>query len=94
MARMHRMHAGWGDREFGHRKNAIRMNSREIPQELREKLAEAKKTAIDLRTELARKPIDREKALELHRKHAALVQEFREWRFNKMLDSITAQPQE
>ena len=71
------------------RMNAKRTNASEIPQEIREKRAEAKKTAIDLRMELGNNPVDREKALELHAKRRVLMQEISDWRFTQMLDSLT-----
>ena len=62
----------------------------EVPQEIKEKWAEAKKTAIDLRTELSKTPISREKALELHAKHRSLVQEISDWYFLQRLDALEA----
>ena len=63
--------------------------AKEIPQEIREKFAEAQKTAIDLRTELGRTPLNREKALELHAKHHAIMQEICDWHFTQRLDALT-----
>ena len=63
-----------------------------IPQEIRDKLAEAQKTAIDLRTELGRNPVNRERALELQAQHRALMQEVHDWHFNQRLDAL-APPQ-
>ena len=73
------------------RVNAKRANAPEIPQEIREKRAEAKKTAIDLRMELGKNPVDREKAFELHAKRNNLMQEISNWRFTQKLDALTAQ---
>ena len=81
---------GYGYGPYGGRMNADRTNVPEIPQEIREKFAEAQKTAIDLRTELGKNPIDREKALELHAKHRALMNEISEWRFKQRLDALIA----
>ena len=67
-----------------------RTNVPEVPQEIREKLAEAQKTAIDLRTELGKNPIDRDKALELHAKHRAIMQDISDWHFNQRLDALIA----
>ena len=72
-------------------KHDNRVKAGEVPQEVRDKWAEAQKTAIDLRTELGRKPIDREKALELYAKHRALMQEISEWHFKQRLDALIAQ---
>jgi len=65
-----------------------RMNTPEVPQEIMEKWAEAQKMRIDLRAELGKKPIDREKALELHAKHQNLMQEISAWRFKQRLDTL------
>ena len=70
------------------RPNTDRTGALEVPQEIREKFAEAQKAMIDLRTELGRNPVDREKALELHAKHRALMQEICDWRFARILDSL------
>ena len=94
-------HGPHGGMRYGYRRNnndranvdganGNMTNVPEIPQEIREKLAEAQKTAIDLRTELGKKPIDRDKALELHAKHSAIMQEVSDWRFKQRLDALTA----
>ena len=72
----------------GRRRGGI--NAPEVPQEIRDKMTEARKIAIDLRAELEKSPVDREKALELHAKHRALMQEISDWRFNRRLDALTA----
>jgi len=71
------------------RNRAIAGTALEVPQEIREKWAEAQKIMIDLRMELGRNPINREKALELHAKHRALMQEIHDWRFAQQLDALT-----
>jgi len=71
-----------------YRMNSKRANAPEIPQEIREKRAEAKKTAIDLRMELGKNPVDREKALELHAKRHSLMQEISNWHFTQKLDAL------
>ena len=58
----------------------------EAPQEIREKLAEAQKVAIDLRLEFDKQPINRGKVSELREKHRAIMQEVSDWRFNNRLD--------
>ena len=78
------------DRRNADRTNVNRANAPEITQEIREKLAEVQKTAIDLRTELGKNPIDRDKALELHAKRCALMQEVSDWHFKQRLDALTA----
>ena len=74
----------------GDRMNVKKANAPEIPQEIREKRAEAKKTSIDLRMELGKNPVDREKAFELHAKRQNLMQEISNWRFTQKLDALTA----
>ena len=59
----------------------------EAPQEIRDKWAEAQKIAIDLRNELGRDSIDRNRALELRTKHRAIMQEICDWRFQQILDA-------
>ena len=78
------------ERGYGHRQNADRANAPQVPQEIRDKLTEARKTAIDLRTELGKKPVDRDKALELHAKRRALMQDISDWYFNQRLDALIA----
>ena len=75
---------------YGGRGYDDRANVPEIPQEIRDKLAEARKTAIDLRNELDKDPVNRDKALELHAKHGALMQEVSDWRFQQRLDALIA----
>jgi len=70
-------------------RRADRMNAREIPQEIREKWAEAQKIAIDLRLELGRIPVDRARALELRAQHRAIVNEISDWHFIHRLDLLT-----
>ena len=86
-AREGRRHDG---RAYGHRRNAGSMDAIEIPQEIKDKFAQMRKIAVDLRAELEKNPIDREKALELHAKRSALMQEIFDWRFNRRLDALTA----
>ena len=80
---------GMGRGMMGNRRNAGWANAPEVPQEIREKWAEAQKTAIDLRLELGRNPIDRDRALELRAQHRAITQEISDWRFMRMLDALT-----
>ena len=71
-------------------KNAKMENVPKVPQEIKDKWAEAQKTAIDLRTELGKTPVNREKALELHSKRRVLMQEISDWHFNQRLDALAA----
>ena len=85
-----RMHGMFRPGMRAHRRmNADRVNAREIPQEIREKWAEAQKISIDLRTELGRDSVDRDRALELHAKRRAIMQEISDWRFMQRLDRLT-----
>ena len=79
-----------GGMAYGYRKNADRTNVPEIPQEIRDKFTEAQKTAIDLRAELERNPVDRDKAMEFYAKHRTLMQEICDWHFQQRLDALTA----
>nr|MCR5346730.1 hypothetical protein [Fretibacterium sp.] len=62
--------------------------SQDMPQEIRTKVSEAAKLRIDLEDILSRKPLNREKALELHGKIGSLQQEIRAWRFEQKLNRI------
>ena len=70
------------------RMSVKRANAPEIPQEIREMRAEARKTAIDLRMELRKNPVDREKAFELHTKCQSFMHEISNWHFTQMLDTL------
>ena len=83
----------WGDGRTmrgmsDNRMNVKRANAPDIPQEIREMRAEARKTAIDLRMELEKNPVDREKAFELHAKCQSLIHEISNWHFTQMLDTL------
>lgn len=59
-----------------------------IPEEIRQKAADMDKLKIDLKMELTKRPIDRNKALELHGQISAKRQEIRDWKFAKKLDLL------
>ena len=59
----------------------------EVPQEIRDKITEARKTMIDINAEFAKDPIDREVILELHAKHFSLLQEISEWYITQRMDA-------
>jgi hypothetical protein len=59
------------------------------PQELQDKRTEALKIMGDLRAELSKTPVDRERALELYRKHRAIRNEIGEWFFLQRLDRVS-----
>ena len=67
-----------------------RVNVPVIPQEIKDKWAEIQKTSIDLRTELGKTPLNREKALELHAKRSSLMQEISNWHFQQRLNLLEA----
>ena len=81
---------GFADKNHADREHAYKSSAREVPQEIRDKWAEAQKTGIDLRMELGKNPVNREKALELHAKRRALMQEISDWNFNRKLDALAA----
>ncbi|MDR1943244.1 MAG: hypothetical protein LBQ19_00315 [Synergistaceae bacterium] len=70
-------HHGWG-----------RLDA-EAPQEIIAKRSEAIGILTELRSEMSKKPINRERALELYRKHRTLKSEIEEWFFLKRLDNIS-----
>jgi len=67
----------------------FRNNISEAPQEIQEKWAEAQRISIDMRLELGRETIDRDKVLELRQQRRALMQEISDWRFMQRLDALT-----
>ncbi|MDR3254207.1 MAG: hypothetical protein LBT31_01395 [Synergistaceae bacterium] len=73
-----------GERSFDERGCGI-----EITPEIQEKRTEAKRISSELRAELEKNPVDREKALDLYRKSAALRNEIGEWFFIQRLDKIS-----
>jgi hypothetical protein len=62
----------------------------DVPQDIKNKWMEAQKTAIDLETELCKRPVDRAKALELHAKFHSLMRDVSDWHFKQRLDALTA----
>ena len=55
---------------------------------MQNKFSEAQKTGIELRIELEKNPIDREKILELREKHNALMKEISDWEFDRELNRM------
>ena len=66
----------------------------EIPQEIRDKITEARKLQIDLHAELDKRPLDKAKATEIYKKHRALRNEISEWFFLQRLDDLEKRPAE
>ncbi|MDR1914975.1 MAG: hypothetical protein LBQ58_00165 [Synergistaceae bacterium] len=66
--------------------------SSEIPQNIRDKMADAEKLSIVLREMLDRSVIDRGRAMGTYRRHIALRNEIAEWFFERHLDRLTANP--
>lgn len=60
----------------------------ELPKEILDKRVEAEKIAIDLRAELSKRPVNRAKALELHKKHQTLRMAISDWWFQQQLDAL------
>ena len=60
----------------------------DMPKEIREKAAELAKLRIDLEEAMTSRPLNREKALEVHAKMLTLKQEIETWRFSQRLDRI------
>ena len=63
-------------------------NNAEMPQEIKDKLTEAEKTAVDLRAEMGKSTIDRAKVTELHTKYSSLRQAVSDWCFQQRLDAV------
>ena len=62
----------------------------DMPKEIREKAAEIAKLRIDLEEAMTSRPLNREKALEVHSKMLKVKLELEEWRFAKRLERIEA----
>ncbi len=62
----------------------------DMPKEIREKVAELAKLRIDLEEALTDKPINKTKALEVHKKMQKLEQDLDDWKFEKKLERIEA----
>ena len=58
----------------------------DMPKEIREKAVELAKLRIDLDEALSSRPMNKEKALEVHAKMQKLEQEIESWKFSQMLE--------
>jgi len=70
-------------------RGGFRNNISEAPQEIQEKWAAAQRLGIDMRLELGRETIDRDKVLELRQQRRVIMQEISDWRFMQRLDALT-----
>ena len=62
----------------------------DMPKEIREKSAELAKLRIDLEEAMTSRPLNKEKALEVHAKIQKVKQEIETWRFTRRLERIEA----
>ena len=62
----------------------------DMPQEIREKVAELAKLRVDLEEAMTSKPLNKAKALEVHAKILTVKNEIEAWRFAKKLERIEA----
>lgn len=62
----------------------------DMPKEIREKSAELAKLRIDLEEAMTSRPLNKEKALEVHAKMQKVKQEIATWRFTQRLERIEA----
>ncbi len=62
----------------------------DMPKEIREKSAELAKLRIDLEEAMTSRPLNREKALDVHAKIQKVKQEIETWRFTQRLERIEA----
>ena len=67
-----------------------RMFTPDMPKEIREKSAELAKLRIDLEEAMTSRPINKEKALDVHAKMQKVKQEIETWRFTQRLERIEA----
>jgi hypothetical protein len=58
----------------------------DLPQEIRDKLAQAEKIGDELRSELGQTPINKDRALALYRQHRDIKNEVGEWFFLQRLE--------
>jgi hypothetical protein len=80
----------WGDKGHDRSHFPRDISVSQVPQEIKDKWAEADKLAVDLRLELGKNPINRGKVLELRAKRRALKQEISDWHFNEKLNALEA----
>ena len=62
----------------------------DMPNEIREKAAELAKLRVDLEEAMTSRPLNKEKALEVHAKMQKVRQEIATWRFTQRLERIEA----
>ena len=62
----------------------------DMPPEIREKAAELAKLKVDLEEAMTSRPLNKEKALEVHAKIQKVKQEIETWRFTRRLERIEA----
>lgn len=72
---------------FGHERPTF---TPDMPKEIREKAAELAKLRVDLEEAMTSRPLNKQKALDVHAKIQALKQEIETWRFTKRLERIEA----
>ena len=60
----------------------------DMPKEIREKVAEMAKLKIDLEEALSSKPVNKEKAFDVHAKIQKLGLEIEDWKFKKKVERI------
>lgn len=66
----------------------------DMPKEIREKAAELAKLRVDLEEALTSRPVNKDKALEVHAKMQTLKNEIDNWKFSKKLERIEARQKE
>ena len=62
----------------------------DMPKEIREKAAELAKLRIDLEEAMTSRPVNKEKALDVHAKIQKVQQDIETWRFTQRLERIEA----
>ena len=75
---------GWSMRGMGP------IDGVEIPQEIQDKWAEARRLGSEMRAEMGNDPINRDRVLELRQEHRAIIQQISDWRFEQRLDALMA----
>ena len=86
-ARMERMNPEMQNMPRAHR-FGHKIFTPDMPKEIREKAAELAKLRIDLEEAMTSRPLNKEKALEVHKKIQAVKQDIETWRFTQRLERV------
>jgi hypothetical protein len=86
---------GWGlgrdggDRWHGRGSGGPRYSNADVPQEIRDKMDAARGVMDELRAELSKSPVDKDRALALFRRGRDIRNEISEWFFLRRVENIS-----